>query len=247
MYMKILVCISAVPDTTSKISLSSNNFVNLEGLTLIIGPYEDYALSRAIEIKEANPDNIEIIVLHVGLESAEVIIRKCLALGADSAIRINSKANDARQVAQEIAAYVKEFPVDLILMGKESIDYNTGLVHQYTAALLKWNHFCPVMKLDLLDSKACNLKVESKVGTVELTCALPLVLGCQEPIAEWKIPSMRGIMAARTKNIVIREPQFGFGLTYLKDEVHEQKRKGQLFKRENLSELIDIIKKEVRS
>jgi len=105
--MKILVCISVVPDTTSKISLSSNNFINLDGLTLITGPYEDYALSRAIELKESNPENFEIIIFHVGPSTSEAIIRKCLALGADSAVRVDSQANDAFQVAQEIASYVK--------------------------------------------------------------------------------------------------------------------------------------------
>lgn len=247
MPMKILVCISAVPDTTSKISLSSNNFVNLEGLTFITGPYEDYALSRAIELKEAEPANIEIIIFHVGPESSEPIIRKCLALGADSAVRVDAKALDPMQVAQEIAKYVQENPVDLILMGKETIDYNTGCVHLFTAALLAWEHFSPVMYLTLKDAQVCELKVESNVGSVNVSCALPLVLGCQEPIAEWKIPSMRGIMAARTKNIEVRQAKFASKLSYEKDEVNEQTRKGQMFQRENLTDLIDIIKKEVRS
>jgi electron transfer flavoprotein beta subunit len=244
--MKILVCISAVPDTTSKISLSSNNFVNMDGLTCITGPYEDYALSRAIELKEANPETVEIVIFHVGLEDAEPIIRKCLALGADSAVRVHVKANDSLQVAHEIASFVHETPVDLILMGKESIDYNAGLVHLYTANILGWNHYSPVMNLSF-ENDACMLKVESSVGSVQLSCPLPLVLGCQEPIAEWKIPSMRGIMAARTKPILVRSATASTSFTYERDEVNEQNRKGILFQRENLAELIDIIKKEVRS
>ena len=244
--MKILVCISVVPDTTSKISLSSNNFVNLEGLTLITGPYEDYALSRAIELKESNPENYEIIIFHVGPSTSEAIIRKCLALGADSAVRVDTQANDAFQVAQEIVSYVKENSVDLILMGKESIDYNCGLVHSLTASLLGWSNYNPVLALDLLDSTA-NIKVETSQGSVNLSAKLPLVLGCQEPIAEWKIPSMRGIMAARTKEIVLRPSLFSANLKYDHDEVNEQKRKGIMFKRENLNELIDIIKKEAKS
>ncbi len=244
--MKILVCISVVPDTTSKISLSSNNFVNLEGLTFIAGPYEDYALSRAIELKEASPESVEVIILHVGPESSETIIRKCLALGADSAIRIDAHANDAFQVAQEIAQFVKNEAIDLILMGKESIDYNSGQVHQFTASLLGWQLFNPVMGLDLSDS-AVHLKVETVNGHASITASLPLVLGCQEPIAEWKIPSMRGIMAARTKEIKVVPSSVGPSFEYVRNEVNEQKRKGILFKRENLHELIDIIKKETKS
>lgn len=244
--MKILVCISVVPDTTSKISLSSNNFVNLDGLTMITGPYEDYALSRAIELKEANPADFEIIIFHVGPASSEAIIRKCLALGADSAVRVDTTANDAYQVAQEIASYVNEHSVDLILMGKESIDYNSGLVHHLTAGILGWVNFNPVLALDIANS-TITAKVESANGTVNISAGLPLVLGCQEPIAEWKIPSMRGIMAARTKEIVIRTPHVTSQLTYDHDEVNEQKRKGIIFKRENLNDLIDIIKKEAKS
>ena len=244
--MKILVCISVVPDTTSKISLSSNNFVNLDGLTFITGPYEDYALSRAIEIKEASPNDVEIVISHLGRESADTIIRKCLALGADSAVRVDTRANDSYQVAQEIVAYVKSNPVDLILMGKESIDYNSGLVHQFTAFLLSWQHFNPVMSLDIIDNK-CQLKVETIEGNATIDANFPLVLGCQEPIAEWKIPSMRGIMSARTKEIHILAPSASNTVTYLHDQVNVQERKGIMFNRENLNELVEIIKKESKS
>lgn len=244
--MKILVCISVVPDTTSKIGLSSNNFVNMEGLTLITGPYEDYALSRAIEIKEASSENVEIVIFHVGLESSETIIRKCLALGADSAVRVHAHANDAFQVAQEIVTYVKSNPFDLILMGKESIDYNTGQVHQFTASLLGWQNFNPVMGLELINNQV-QIKVETNQGNASISANLPLVLGCQEPIAEWKIPSMRGIMAARTKEISVLPATTQASFEYSKDEVNEQNRKGIMFTRENLNELVEIIKKESKS
>lgn len=244
--MKILVCISVVPDTTSKISLSSNNFVNLDGLTFITGPYEDYALSRAIEIKEASSGNVEIVIFHVGTESSEPIIRKCLALGADSAVRVNERANDAFQVAQEIANYVKLNPFDLILMGKESIDYNSGQVHQFTATILDWQYFNPVMALNV-DGNNVQIKVESLQGNANISASLPLVLGCQEPIADWKIPSMRGIMAARTKEIQVISSTASISYKYVKDEVNEQKRKGQMFNLENLNELVEIIKKESKS
>lgn len=244
--MKILVCISVVPDTTSKIGLSSNNFVNMEGLTLITGPYEDYALSRAIEIKEASSENVEIVIFHVGLESSETIIRKCLALGADSAVRVHAHPNDAFQVAQEIVAYVKSNPFDLILMGKESIDYNTGQVHQFTASLLGWQNFNPVMGLEMIDNQV-QIKVETNQGNAIIRASLPLVLGCQEPIAEWKIPSMRGIMAARTKEINVLPATSQASFVYSKDEVNEQNRKGIMFTRENINELVEIIKKESKS
>ena len=117
--MKILVCISIVPDTTSKITKEdSNNFLNKKDLTFIVGPYDDYALSRAIEIKESN-ENVEVGVFHVGLEASEPLIRKCLALGADYAFRINGEPKSSLQIANEICHYAKENKFDLILMDGE--------------------------------------------------------------------------------------------------------------------------------
>ena len=113
--MKILVCISIVPDTTSKITKEeSDNFLKKSDLTFIVGPYDDYALSRAIEIKESN-ENVEVAVLHVGLESSESLIRKCLALGADYAIRINGDPKSSIQIANEICHYVKENNFDFTI------------------------------------------------------------------------------------------------------------------------------------
>ena len=149
--MKILVCISIVPDTTSKITKEeSDNFLKKSDLTFIVGPYDDYALSRAIEIKESS-ENVEVAVLHVGLESTEPLIRKCLALGADYAIRINGDPKSSIQIANEICHYVKENNFDLILMGKEAIDYNSGMIHGLVASGLNFNHFSPVMKLEVKD------------------------------------------------------------------------------------------------
>ena len=122
--MKILVCISCVPDTTSKIAIDpSTSQISSQGLTFIVGPYDDYALSRAIELKESN--GAEVIVLHVGGSESEALIRKCLALGADSAVRVDGNPTTSAQIANAIVSYVKQNPVDLILMGKESIDYNS--------------------------------------------------------------------------------------------------------------------------
>ncbi|MFM6913350.1 MAG: electron transfer flavoprotein subunit beta/FixA family protein, partial [Aquirufa sp.] len=199
--MKILVCISCVPDTTSKITIDpSTSQISSQGLTFIVGPYDDYALSRAIEIKESNV--AEVVVLHVGGPESEALIRKCLALGADSAVRIDGNPTSSTQIASSIVSYVKQHPMDLILMGKESIDYNSGIVHGLVAGALGYTHFNPVMHLDIAGD-GLKLEVEMDGGKMDVSCPLPTVLGCQEPIAEWKIPSMRGIMTARTKEIAV--------------------------------------------
>lgn len=202
--MKILVCISHVPDTTSKITFTDNNTkFNPSGVQFIIGPYDEYALSRAIEIKEAQGGTVT--VLNVGEADTEPTIRKALAIGADDAVRINAFPTDSYFVASQIANHAKAENYDLILMGRESIDYNNGLVHGLVAEMLGLPSVSPVMKMDISGSTAIMAR-EIEGGKEVVEVSLPLVAGCQEPIAEWKIPNMRGIMSARTKPLKVVEP-----------------------------------------
>jgi len=202
--MKILVCISNVPDTTSKIAFTDNNTkLNAAGIQYIIGPYDEYALSRAIELKEALGGTVT--VLNVGEADTEPTIRKALAIGADDAVRVNAFPSDSWFVAAQIAEIAKAEKYDLILMGRESIDFNSGLVHGLVAEMLELPSVSPVMKLDISGNKAVMTReIEGGKEIVELE--LPFVAGCQEPIAEWKIPNMRGIMSARTKPLKVVEP-----------------------------------------
>jgi electron transfer flavoprotein beta subunit len=200
--MKILVCITHVPDTTSKITFANNAF-NPAGVQFIIGPYDEYALSRAVELKEQHGGTVT--VLNVGDTDTEPTIRKALAIGADDAIRINAAPKDAGFVAAQIAAVAKTGAYDLILMGRESIDYNGGLVHGLVADALGIPSITPIMKLDI-EGGVAKMTREIEGGKESIECALPFVAGCQEPIAEWKIPNMRGIMSARTKPLNVVEP-----------------------------------------
>jgi electron transfer flavoprotein beta subunit len=199
--MRILVCITHVPDTVSKIAFNeSQTALNTGGIQFIIGPYDDYALARAVELKDLH--GATVTVLNVGGAETEPTLRKALAIGADDAVRIDIEPKDSWQVATLIADYVKANPFDLVLMGRESIDYNSGLVHGLTAELLGWPSASPVMKLEIEGTKA-TLAVEIEGGKEIVELSLPFVAGCQEPIAEWKIPNMRGIMSARTKPLVV--------------------------------------------
>ena len=201
--MKILVCITHVPDTTSRISFSDNNTrFETNGVQFIIGPYDDYALARAVELKEKM--GATVTVLNVGGAETEPTIRKALAIGADDAIRVNAEPTDSFFVASQIAEHAKGF--DLVLMGRESIDYNGGVVHAMVGEMLGLPSFSPVMKLDI-EGTAVKMAREIEGGKEYLEASLPLVAGCQEPIAEWKIPNMRGIMSAKTKPIKVVEPK----------------------------------------
>jgi electron transfer flavoprotein beta subunit len=208
--MKILVCISSVPDTTSKISFTDGDTkLNKAGVQYIIGPYDDYALARAVELKEKS--GASITVLNVGEADAEPQIRKALAIGADDAIRVDVEPTDSYFVAEQIAAVAKEGNYDLILMGRETSDYNSGVVHGIVGEILGIPSFSPVMQLDI-EGGVAKMTREIEGGKEILEAPLPLVLGCQEPIAEWKIPNMRGIMTARTKPLKVI-PASGEALT----------------------------------
>lgn len=212
--MKILVCMTCVPDTTAKISFTDGDTkLNKAGVQFIAGPYDDYALSRAVELRDQLGGTLT--VLNVGEADNDAILRKCLAIGADDAIRINAEPTDAFFVAEQIVAIAKQENYDLILMGRESIDFNGGQVHGIVGEMLGVPSYSPVMKLEI-DGTTVRIAREIEGGKEYLEAQLPLVLGCQEPIAEWKIPNMRGIMTARTKPLKVVQPTTNESLTSVK-------------------------------
>jgi electron transfer flavoprotein beta subunit len=201
--MKILVCISNVPDTTTKITFTDNNTqFNTNGVQFILNPYDEIALSRAIELTEGGKGSITVI--NVGESNTEATIRKALAIGADDAVRINAKPHDAWFVAYQIAQYVKQNPFDLILTGRESIDYNGSKVAGMLGELLDIPSFSIIKKLDV-DSDKGTVEREIEGGKEVLTIPFPFVAGTAEGVAEPKIPNMRGIMSARTKPLNVVE------------------------------------------
>ena len=241
--MKILVCICHVPDTTSKINfVDDNTKFDATGVQFIIGPYDDYALARAIELKEALKGTVTVI--NVGLAETEPTIRKALAIGADDAIRVNAMPTDSLFVATQIADQAKSY--DLILMGRESIDFNGGVVHSMVGELLGIPAFSPVMKMDI-DGTTVKMQREIEGGKESLEASLPLVAGCQEPIAEWKIPNMRGIMSARTKPLNVVEPKsVDASVSFNKYELPPPKGTVKMISENNVAELVTLLKNEAK-
>ena len=202
--MKILVCISNVPDTTSKINFSDDHksFVSA-GLQYIINPYDEIALTRALELTEGNGGSATVI--NVGDISTEPTIRKALAIGATDAIRVNALPRDAYFVAKQIAAYAKDKSFDLILTGRESIDYNGAQVPGMLGELLEIPSITIVKSLTIEGTNA-TLEREIEGGKEVISCPLPLIASASEGMAEPRIPNMRGIMSARTKPLTVVEP-----------------------------------------
>lgn len=244
--MKILVCISHVPDTTAKISFVDNNQnYNKEGQQFIIGPNEELALTSAIDIKEAKGGSITAIT--VGLPDVEPTLRKALAMGADDAIRVNMEAKDALNVATQIAEVVKNNAYDVIITGRESIDYNGGQVGEMLAEILNIPSVSGVNMLDLEEGKA-TLQREIDGGFEKVECAFPLVLSGQKGIAkEPKIPAMRGIMMARRKPLAVVEPlAFEDATEVLEHSLPEAKSACTMIDADNVSELVRLLHEEAK-
>jgi len=203
--MKVLVCISNVPDTTSKIQFTPDGSAfDAQGVQFVINPYDEFSLTRALWIKEQQGGSVTVV--HVGPAAAEPTIRKALAIGADDAIRIDVEPTDGFAVASELAALVREQGYDLVLAGRESIDYNGGQVPGMLAALLGWPFVNGCVGMEL-QSGSAELIREVDGGREKLTAALPMVIAGQKGLVEEKdlrIPNMRGIMTARTKPLTVR-------------------------------------------
>ncbi len=204
--MKILVCISHVPDTTTKIQFDADGSgLNKAGVTFVINPYDEFGLSRAMGFKE---DGVRatITALCVGGPEVEPTLRKALAIGADDAVRINAAATDSGYVAKQIAEYAKEKNFSIIFTGKESIDFNGALVPGMIAEYLGLPFISFATKMDLQGETRATLHREVDGGVEVIETALPAVVSTQKGIAEWRIPNMRGIMAARKKPLAVVSP-----------------------------------------
>ncbi|MEE9349352.1 MAG: electron transfer flavoprotein subunit beta/FixA family protein [Flavobacteriaceae bacterium] len=204
--MKVLVCISHVPDTTSKINFTDGNTnFDTNGVQFVINPYDEYGLTRAMWFKEKQ--GATVTVVNVGEASSDPTLRKCLAIGADDAIRVNAPATDSFFVAKQLAEVAKNGNYDVIIAGKESIDYNGQMVPGMLAGILDYNFVNACVGLEI-EGDSATVAREIDGGKELLKANLPLVVAGQKGIVEEKdlrIPNMRGIMMARKKPLNVVE------------------------------------------
>jgi len=246
--MKILVCISKTPDTTAKIDFKNGNTqFDENGVQWIINPFDEwYALVRAIELKEKDASTVLHLVT-VGGPDADPVIRKALALGGDEAIRINTtNLDDSYYVASQIAEVAKSGGYDLILTGKETIDYNGSAIGGMVAELLDMPFISLGTKLELNgDSAVVSREIEGGEEVNEV--ALPVVISAAKGMAEARIPNMRGIMAARTKPLKVVEPVAVDALTSISSfELPPAKAGVKMINPEDMAELVRLLHEEAK-
>jgi electron transfer flavoprotein beta subunit len=247
--MKILVCISNVPDTTTKIKFTDNNTkFDSNGVQWVINPWDELALTRALELKDNAASGVKsVTVAHVGLANAEPTIRKALAIGADDAIRVNLEASDAYQVAAQLAEVIKAEQFDVVLCGIESSDYNGSTVGSMVAEFLEFPSVSAVSGLNI-ENGAANITREIDGGKEAIGVPTPFVGIVQKGIAkEPRIAAMRGIMQARTKVIKVVEPTPVDALTEaITFEPPKPRAKCILVDAENPKQLIELLQNEAK-
>lgn len=247
--MKILVCISHVPDTTSKINFTENNSkFDKAGVQFVINPNDEFGLTRAIWFKEKNDATIDVI--NVGLQDTEPTLRKALAIGADKAVRINHDPKDGFSVAKFISNYINENSYDLIIAGRESIDYNGGMVPGMISALTNINFIDKCIALNILgNSVEASREIEG--GKENISSNLPLIIGGQKGLVEesdLRIPNMRGIMMARKKELVVVETTEDPSVTHSKSfEKPQPKGEITLVSPDEIEKLIDLLHNEAKA
>lgn len=246
--MKILVCISSVPDTTAKINFTNDGqSFDKNGVQFVINPHDEFCLTRAVQLQETQGATVTVVT--VGDASVEPVMRKALAIGANDAIRVDGDARDAFGVATQIAKVAKEGNYDLILTGKESIDYNGGEVPGFIAGILDYAFVNACTHLEVTDNKVTVVR-DIDGGHETLAANFPVVIAGQNglvPEADLRIPNMRGIMSARTKplSVVAAEPASSkmtvVGYTKPAERGHVT-----MIDKDNVAELVRLLNEEAK-
>ena len=246
--MKILVCISHVPDTTSKINFTDGDTkFDTNGVQFVINPNDEFGLTRAMWFKEKQGASVDVV--NVGGAETEPTLRKALAIGADNAIRINAEATDGFYVAKQLAKIIQDGGYDLVIAGRESIDYNGGMVPGMIAALVEANFVNTCIGIEIEGDTATVVR-EIDGGKETSIAKLPLVIGGQKGLVEesdLRIPNMRGIMMARKKPLTVVEPiEAGRETKAVQFQKPVPKGEVTLVDPENVGQLVELLHNEAK-
>ena len=246
--MKVLVCISHVPDTTSKINFTEGDTkFDTSGVQFVINPNDEFGLTRAMWFKEKQGATVDVV--NVGGPETEPTLRKALAFGADAAIRVNTIATDGFSVAKQLAKVINDRSYDLIIAGRESLDYNGGMVPGMVAALVNANFVTNCIGLEV-EGNSATVSREVDGGKEVVTAELPLVIGGQKGLVEesdLRIPNMRGIMMARQKPLTVLEPvETNSETNSVRFEKPASKGAIKLVDADNIDELLNLLHNEAK-
>lgn len=198
--MNIVVCINHVPDTETKIRVGSDGMsIDRTGVNHMLSPYDEVAVEEALRIREKFKG--EVIVMSLGPDSHKETLRKALAMGVDKAVLLkDDSVRDSFAVASALADEIRQISPDVILFGKQSIDYDSAQVGTLVAGMLGLPSVAVVVKLEIQDGKVVAER-EIEGGHEVVETRLPAVFLAQKGLNEPRYPSLKGIMAAKTKPI----------------------------------------------
>lgn len=244
--MKILVCVSKTPDTTSKIAFKNGKEFDTAGVQFIMNPYDEwYALVRAIDLAKATKGTVTII--SVGGADADPIIRKGLALEANDGVRINADPTTSYFVASQIANYAKAQNYDIIFTGKETIDHNGAEVGAMIAEILDMPFVSHAIKLNMA-GKTATIERDIDGGEEVLEVETPFVISAAKGMAEQRIPNMIGIMKSKSKPLAVVPPTEGGALTeVITFHLPPQKAGVKYIAPDNMDELVRLLHEEAKA
>lgn len=247
--MKIIVCVSLVPDSTTKVKISeTKKSIDENGVSFIINPYDEFAVEEALRLKEKNGG--EVIAISFGTDKSREAIKKAFQMGADKGVLIKSNSNDfdTYVVAKNLAEYIKGQNSDIILFGKQSIDFDGLLIPCMVAELLNLPCISVVVKLDIADGKViADREIEGGKEIVESN--LPIVIGVQKGINEPRYPNLKNIMAAKSKPIEeIPAAYNGNKVEILEMKLPPSKASGKIFTngKDDVPELVRLLREEAK-
>ncbi len=198
--MKILICINHVPDTETKVKIGSDGTsMDKAGVNFMLNPYDEFAIEAGLKLKEKFAG--ETITLTLGGDAHKETLRKTLAMGVDKAILLKDESvRDSFSIARALADALISLSPDCVLFGKQSIDYSGEQIPGLVAEFMNYPSVSVIVKLDAQDGKiVCEREIEGGREVVETS--FPVVLSTQKGLNEPRYPSLKGIMAAKTKPI----------------------------------------------
>lgn len=247
--MKIIVCVSLVPDSTTKVKISNTGkSIDTNGISFILNPYDEFAVEEALKLKEKNGG--EVIAVSYGTEKAKEAIKKSFQMGADKGIFIKAEDDnfDSYTVAKNLSEFLKDQNADIILFGKQSIDFDGLLIPSMVSEFLKLPCISVVVKLDIIDGK---VKAEREIegGKEIIEANIPVIIGTQKGLNEPRYPNLKSIMAAKSKPIEeIPGYYTGNKTDIVEMKLPPAKSSGKIFTngKEDVPELVKLLREEAK-